>query len=168
MAKHPIYRRWRSWGAAAGVACASTILIPGATARPTALPQQSGHVDLLTQANLQIPGAMTGEWAGTWVAAAGDVLGDGGFRIDGAAAYDHAGYPVAGVGDVNGDGRPDVMLGATQADNNQRTDSGSGYVVFGKSTSTTVDLATLGNGGFRIDGGAADDPAGQPAAGAAD
>src|SRR5205809_780108 len=141
MAKHPIYRRWRSWGAAAGVACASTILIPGATARPAALPQQSGHVDLLTQANLQIPGAMTGEWAGTWVAAAGD---------------------------VNGDGHADVIVGASAADSNQRTDSGSAYVVFGKPTSATVDLAKLGDGGFRIDGAAAYDHAGYPVAGVGD
>ena len=87
-------------------------------------------------------------------------LGAGGFRIDGAAASDLAGSEVSGGGDVNGDGRPDVLVGSSFAGNNGRAGSGSSYVVFGKTTTTTVDLATLGAGGFRIDGAAANDGAG--------
>ena len=61
---------------------------------------------------------------------------------------------------MNGDGRADVLVGAAVHDNNGRTISGSAYVVFGKTTTTTVDLAALGSGGFRIDGAAASDDAG--------
>jgi hypothetical protein len=35
------------------------------------------------------------------------------------------------AGDVNGDRRPDVLVGAPNADNNGRTASGSAYVVDG-------------------------------------
>ncbi len=41
-----------------------------------------------------------------------------------------------------------------------REDSGAAFVVFGKATSTPVDLASLGNRGFRIDGARAGDLAG--------
>ena len=77
-------------------------------------------------------------------------LGSRGFRIDGAARVDEAGTRVAGVGDVNGDRVPDVIVGAPEADHNGRNDSGSAYVVFGKSDAGTVELAALGSGGFRL------------------
>ena len=64
----------------------------------------------------------------------------GGFRIDGADAYDDIGESVASVGDVNGDGRPDLLVGGY----------GEAYVVFGKATPGNVDLASLGDGGFRM------------------
>jgi hypothetical protein len=96
------------------------------------------------------------------------VLGTGGFRIDGQAPGDQAGSSVDGVGDVNGDGRPDVIVGAPGADNNSRLESGSAYVVFGKASSTSVDLAALDAGGFRVDGAAAGDLAGLSVAGAGD
>jgi hypothetical protein len=95
-------------------------------------------------------------------------LGTGGYRIDGASAGDLTGASVAGAGDVDGDGRADVILGALSADADLRTDSGSAYVVFGKASSATVDLAGLGAGGFRIDGAAAGDAAGGSVAGAGD
>jgi FG-GAP repeat len=81
-------------------------------------------------------------------------LGEAGFRIDGAAPFDDAAWAVASAGDVNGDGRGDVLIGAPNADSNGRSGSGSGYVVFGKSSSSPVDLAALGTSGFRIDGAA--------------
>jgi hypothetical protein len=86
-----------------------------------------------------------------------NALGDRGFRIDGAAAGDaHRGatarFAVAGAGDVNRDGLADVAVLTGYSDNNGRTDSGSGYVVFGKRSTETVDLAALGDHGFRIDG----------------
>jgi hypothetical protein len=78
-------------------------------------------------------------------------LGSGGYRIDGAAAYDDAGEGLSDLGDVNGDGRADLLIGAPGAGNNG-TNSGSVYVVFGKATTTTLDLASLGVNGYRIDG----------------
>ena len=84
-------------------------------------------------------------------------LGTQGYRIDGAAAGEQAGIVAADAGDVNGDGRPDVLVGANRADANTRADSGSAYVVFGKTTTTTIDLNNLGTQGYRIDGAAAGD-----------
>ena len=88
------------------------------------------------------------------------MLGDRGFRIDGAAARDFAGEAIAPAGDVNGDGKGDVLVGATFADNNGRESSGSAYVVLGKSTGATVDLAALGDQVLRVDGVAAGDGVG--------
>lgn len=95
-------------------------------------------------------------------------LGTGGYRVDGAAAGARAGGAVAGAGDVNGDGRDDVVIGAVAAGNNGRTDSGSAYIVFGQTATSTIDLASLGSLGFRIDGAAASDNAGAAVAGAGD
>jgi len=103
--------------------------------------QQPGSTDLLSKANLQIKGA---------------------------AYKDEAGYSVAGAGDVNNDGRDDVIVGARWADNNGRTDSGSAYVIFGGSSLASIDLASLGSSGFRIDGAAAGDTLGWSVAGAGD
>src|SRR5213080_3921468 len=77
-------------------------------------------------------------------------LGTSGFRIDGAGAGNSAGTSVAGVGDVNGDGMADVIVGAPGG---RYFGSGSAYVIFGRSATTSVDLAALGAGGFRIKGG---------------
>ena len=95
-------------------------------------------------------------------------LGMGGFRIDGATADTVTGRVVSGAGDVNGDQRPDVIVGAEDSSNNGRSRSGSAYVVFGKTSNQPVDLAALGNAGFRIDGAVAEDSAGMAVAGAAD
>jgi hypothetical protein len=181
-----------------------------AGAARAALPQQSGRVDLLSQANVQIDGADVGSETGAVVAGAGDVngdgiadviigarlasnnsrfasgsayvvfgqanptridlnnLGSGGFRIDGAATADLAGDSVAGAGDVNGDGLADLIVGAEGAGNNSRFASGSAYVVFGKASTSTVDLSSLGEQGFRIDGATSGDEAGISVAGAGD
>jgi hypothetical protein len=79
-------------------------------------------------------------------------LGSGGFRIDGIDAGDSSGVSVSGAGDVNGDGLADLIVGAYRADAGGDVDAGESYVVFGKASSTPVDLAMLGVGGFRIDG----------------
>jgi hypothetical protein len=97
-----------------------------------------------------------------------NALGTQGYRIDGAGAGDLAGYAVANAGDVNGDGRPDALVGAPRADNNGRTNSGSSYVVFGKTTTTTIDLNAFGTQGYRVDGAAADGESGSALAGAGD
>ena len=95
-------------------------------------------------------------------------MGSSGFRIEGAAAGDGAGVTVAGAGDVDGDGTPDVIVGARHTDNNARSGSGSAYVVFGKASTTTVDLGSLGTDGFRIDGALSGDQAGYSVDGAGD
>jgi hypothetical protein len=87
-------------------------------------------------------------------------LGSGGYAINAQAGGDGLGSAVANAGDVSGDGVPDQLVGAWFTDNNTRTNSGSAYVVFGKSSTTTVTLASLGSGGYRIDGAAADERAG--------
>lgn len=95
-----------------------------------------------------------------------------GFRIDGAEDDDRAGDSVAGQGDVNGDGRPDIIVGAPGFDTPDaidfRRESGGAYVVFGKSSTGTVDLGELGAGGFRIDGADDGDSVGVSVAGAGD
>ena len=93
--------------------------------------------------------------------------GTDGFRLDGAAAYDRSGISVSAAGDVNGDGLDDVIVGARGADQNG-SNSGSGYVVFGRDTSTPgqgfaagIELSSLdGTDGFRLDGAAGFDYAG--------
>src|SRR4051794_40618294 len=174
-----------------------------------ALPQQSGNVDLVSQANVVAVG-VTGDQLGHGAVPLGDVngdgigdfvlpaetggggagaayvvfgtpnqgtldlasLGSGGFRIDAAAAGDQltasfAAQGVAGPGDVNGDGLADILVAASEADNNG-ANSGSAWVVFGKASADPIALATLGSGGFRIDGAAADDAFGKAVAGAGD
>lgn len=96
-------------------------------------------------------------------------LGSNGFRIDGATYHPSAeGLSVAGAGDVNGDGLADVIVGFPADGNNGRANSGSAYVVFGKTSTSTVDLASLGSGGFRIDGANAGDETGFSVAGVGD
>jgi hypothetical protein len=95
-------------------------------------------------------------------------LGTGGFRIDGIDADDRSGVSVSGAGDVNGDGLADLIVGAYRADAGGDADAGESYVVFGKSSSTPVDLAMLGVGGFRIDGIDAYDNSGISVSGAGD
>jgi hypothetical protein len=95
-------------------------------------------------------------------------LGAGGFRIDGAAFEDYSGRSVAGAGDVNGDGLDDLIIGASRADPGGVDRAGESYVVFGKADAASVDLANLGNGGFRIDGIDENDLSGFSVAGAGD
>jgi hypothetical protein len=89
--------------------------------------------------------------------------GSDGFRLDGAAAYDRSGFSVSAAGDINGDGLGDLIVGAFAADPNGNSDSGSSYVVFGKSSgfAATLALSSLsGTDGFRLDGVAAYDRSG--------
>ena len=81
--------------------------------------------------------------------------GKTGFRIDGENRGDYSGRSVSSAGDVNGDGYDDVIIGAYRAGNNDASQSGSSYVVFGKASgfSASMDLSALdGSNGFRIDG----------------
>jgi hypothetical protein len=86
-------------------------------------------------------------------------LGDGGYEIASAGAtYDGYGPGVHAAGDVNGDGRADALINSYEDPSNPFY-SGSTWVVFGKSSRETVDLRSLGPGGFRIEGPPLDDDA---------
>lgn len=106
---------------------------------------------------------------GTEVAASDLVMGIGGFVIDGLADGDQTGYAVGFAGDVNGDGLGDVIVGAPAADT-IADDEGRAYVVFGRTDTAPVDLASLeaDAGGFVISGIAANDLAGSAVGGNAD
>ena len=88
-----------------------------------------------------------------------DLLNAANVRIDGQQAGDQAGTWVQAAGDVNGDGIDDVLVCALTADQNGRSNSGSAYVIYGQQSLTDIDLQTLGQKGFRIDGAAAGDNA---------
>ena len=83
--------------------------------------------------------------------------GTGGFVITGQTAGDWSGFSVSGGGDINGDGLADVLVGAPYANNS----AGKGYVVFGKTNSSTVNLNLVasGTGGFAIIGQTGDSSA---------
>jgi hypothetical protein len=96
--------------------------------------------------------------------------GTNGFRLTGAAPGDQTGVSVSGAGDVNGDGLADIIIGAIHADVNG-SDSGAGYVVFGRTTApgANLDLAALdGTNGFRLAGAVSFDRAGMSVSGAGD
>ncbi len=97
--------------------------------------------------------------------------GTNGFRLDGVAAFDRSGFSVSSAGDVNGDGFDDLIVGGYLADSNGNRNSGSSYVVFGKSGefSATLNLSTLnGTNGFRLDGVAEFDNSGRSLSSAGD
>ena len=99
--------------------------------------------------------------------------GSNGFRLVGPASLggDQTGISVATAGDVNGDGFADVIIGASEAGTNGRNFAGRAYVVFGASAgfASAVNLGTLnGSDGFRLNGVAASDRAGQSVAAAGD
>ena len=86
-------------------------------------------------------------------------LGSGGFQIV-DSSNPGAGVTIARAGDVSGDGIPDLLVAEPFASPRGRANAGSVFVVFGKHDTNTVDLANLGNGGFRIDGALAGDQIG--------
>lgn len=92
-----------------------------------------------------------------------------GFEITGEVVGDTAGRSIGGAGDVNGDGIPDILIGAPKSAINGKS-SGTSYVVFGKSDSSPVflELVAVGQGGFSIEGEAAQQFSGQSVRGAGD
>ncbi len=96
--------------------------------------------------------------------------GSNGFRLDGVGARDYSGKAVSAAGDLNGDGLDDLVIGASGSDANG-LESGSTYVVFGRSTGfdATMSLSTLdGSSGFRLDGVAAGNRSGRALSAAGD
>ncbi len=87
-------------------------------------------------------------------------LGARGFAINGMNVSDATGFMVSNAGDVNGDGLSDVIVGAYQSDPPGGTDAGRSYVVFGKTSSSTVDVNALSSLGFAIHGQAGSDYSG--------
>lgn len=88
-----------------------------------------------------------------------ELNGNNGFAIFGATKNDHSGDSVSSAGDVNGDGYADIIIGASPADY-AGSNSGSGYVVFGKASgfAAASDLGDLdGTDGFRLDGASSSD-----------
>jgi Ca2+-binding RTX toxin-like protein len=77
--------------------------------------------------------------------------GINGSVLNGVNPNDFSGVSVSGAGDINGDGVDDLIIGASYADPNGNTNSGSNYVVF----STVPTLGTEGkdtlNGTFGDD-----------------
>jgi hypothetical protein len=80
--------------------------------------------------------------------------GSGGFVVNGQSTSDYSGGAVANAGDVNGDGYADLIIGASYADPSAGADAGRSYVVFGKASTTAVNLSAVasGTGGFVING----------------
>lgn len=98
-----------------------------------------------------------------------DLNGSNGFRLDGVAGSDDTGEVVGSAGDINGDGFDDLIIGAPH--NFDDFYSGSIFVVFGKASgfAATLPLSSLdGSNGFRINGVAAGDAAGQAVGSAGD
>ncbi len=88
-------------------------------------------------------------------------LGSVGFRVDGLGSGDFTGISVSSAGDVNGDGYDDYVLGAIGPNSLK----GAAYVVFGGTGIGATNLALLdGDNGFRIDGVASNDYAGNSVA----
>lgn len=80
-------------------------------------------------------------------------VGGQGFRIIGRAGGETR--PLGAAGDVNGDGLGDILVGDV-TNPAGGTSAGAAYVVFGRKTTTDIDLTALGGGGFAITGDDAD------------
>ncbi|MEO5362666.1 MAG: Ig-like domain-containing protein, partial [Magnetococcus sp. DMHC-8] len=96
--------------------------------------------------------------------------GNTGFCLNGVVADERSGTSVSSAGDVNGDGFDDLIVGAPWATPNG-TYSGGSYVVFGKASGfgSAINLSSLdGNTGFRLNGVATEDYAGQSVSSAGD
>jgi len=74
---------------------------------------------------------------------------------------------VAAAGDVNGDGLGDLVVGAAGASDSAPA-AGIAYVILGRRDAADIDLAHLGDAGFRIEGAATGDRIGEAVDGAGD
>jgi len=95
-------------------------------------------------------------------------LGAGGVVLNGVAQTDHCGTSVSAAGDVNDDGRPDLLIGAPDADA-PLAQSGQVYLVYGSTTlPSTIELGTLGSAGVTFDGQSGGDALGISVSGGGD
>ena len=80
--------------------------------------------------------------------------GTGGFVINGEKAFDFTGDSASSAGDVNGDGLDDLIIEASNADPDGKTNAGRSFVVFGTADTDVIELSsvTSGTGGFVING----------------
>jgi hypothetical protein len=81
--------------------------------------------------------------------------GSNGFALNGLNTNDYSGRSVSSAGDINGDGIADLIIGASSADPNGKTNAGQSYVVFGSRSgfSASLNLSTLnGSNGFALNG----------------
>jgi len=83
-------------------------------------------------------GSKEGFWASINLSSLDGINGS---VLNGVNPDDFSGVSVSGAGDINGDGVDDLIIGASYADPNGNTNSGSSYVVFG----TVPTLGTEGN-----------------------
>jgi len=98
-----------------------------------------------------------------------DLDGSNGFRLSGISGSDDTGESVSNAGDINGDGFDDLIIGAPH--NSDVLNPGASFVVFGKASgfNATIPLSGLnGTNGFRINGVAGGDAAGQAVSSAGD
>jgi hypothetical protein len=102
-------------------------------------------------------------------------LGARGFELGGSSGPScgmctsvFAGTAIAGAGDVNGDGRDDVEVAEPNSHDNGIESSGSVYMIFGRSLTSPIDLAELGERGLRIEGPRVGSEVGQTLGGGAD
>lgn len=93
-------------------------------------------------------------------------LSASGFVINAVCAADGLGVSLSSIGDMNGDGLTDLLIGA----NNASSQKGRSYVVFGKTSSTNINLTAVANGtgGFVINGQCNNDFSGQSVSAAGD
>ena len=65
--------------------------------------------------------------------------------INNNATDDKLGYSVGNAGDMNGDVIGDLIIGAPNANSNDRNNSGTSYIVFGTTEgfASTIDISTL-------------------------
>lgn len=91
-----------------------------------------------------------GKTGSTGVELSSVMMGVGGYAITPESSGDLLGTSVAAAGDVNGDGLADILINANGFSNNQ----GRTYIVFGRTTSTAVELTSVkaGWGGYAVDG----------------
>jgi hypothetical protein len=96
-------------------------------------------------------------------------LGSGGFAIESLVPSDISGWSVATAGDLNGDGLSDLLVGAPGWGYTNE-DRGHTYVIFGRTSSTTVQLSDIaaGSGGFVIAGQSNGDQSGSSVSAAGD